>query len=80
MKSAIFIKLRRDKVNRLPKELVNKVTELTKTLNEAYDTLMDISTQLNNYCDNNNLTEDDVNEEDIKVIELLEDTVWKFNF
>ena len=41
---------------------------------------MDISTQLNNYCDNNNLTEDDVNEEDIKVIELLEDTVWKFNF
>lgn len=80
MKSVIFIKLRRDKVNRLPKELVNKVTELTKTLNEAYDTLMDISTQLNNYCDNNNLTEDDVNEEDIKVIELLEDTVWKFNF
>lgn len=67
-------------MNRLPKELVNKVTELTKTLNEAYDTLMDISTQLNNYCDNNNLTEDDVNEEDIKVIELLEDTVWKFNF
>lgn len=80
MKSAIFIKLRRDKVNRLPKELVNKVTELTKTLNEAYDTLMDISTQLNNYCDNNNLTEDDVNEEDIKVIELLEDTLWKFDF
>ena len=79
MKSAIFIKLRRDKVNRLPKELVNKVTELTKTLNEAYDTLMDISTQLNNYCDNNNLTEDDINEEDIRVIELLEDTVWKFN-
>lgn len=67
-------------MNRLPKELVNKVTELTKTLNEAYDTLMDISTQLNNYCDNNNLTEDDVNEEDIKVIELLEDTVRKFNF
>lgn len=67
-------------MNRLPKELVNKMTELTKTLNEAYDTLMDISTQLNNYCDNNNLTEDDVNEEDIKVIELLEDTVWKFNF
>ena len=67
-------------MNRLPKELVNKVTELTKTLNETYDTLMDISTQLNNYCDNNNLTEDDVNEEDIKVIELLEDTVWKFNF
>ena len=66
-------------MNRLPKELVNKMTELTKTLNEAYDTLMDISTQLNNYCDNNNLTEDDVNEEDIKVIELLEDTVWKFN-
>lgn len=80
MKSAIFIKLRRDKVNRLPKELVNKMTELTKTLNEAYDTLMDISTQLNNYCDNNNLTEGDVNEEDIRVIELLEDTVWKFNF
>ena len=45
-------------MNRLPKELVNKMTELTKTLNEAYDTLMDISTQLNNYCDNNNLTED----------------------
>ena len=67
------------KVNRLPKELVNKMTELTKTLNEAYDTLMDISTQLNNYCDNNNLTEDDINEEDIRVIELLEDTVWKFN-
>lgn len=67
-------------MNRLPKELVNKMTELTKTLNEAYDTLMDISTQLNNYYDNNNLTEDDVNEEDIKVIELLEDTVWKFNF
>lgn len=67
-------------MNRLPKELVNKMTELTKTLNEAYNTLMDISTQLNNYCDNNNLTEDDVNEEDIKVIELLEDTVWKFNF
>ena len=67
-------------MNRLPKELVNKMTELTKTLNEAYDTLMDISIQLNNYCDNNNLTEDDVNEEDIKVIELLEDTVWKFNF
>lgn len=67
-------------MNRLPKELVNKVTELTKTLNEAYDTLMDISTQLNNYCDNNNLTEDDVNEEDIKVIELLEDTLWKFDF
>lgn len=67
-------------MNRLPKELVNKVTELTKTLNEAYDTLMDISTQLNNYCDNNNLTEGDVNEEDIRVIELLEDTVWKFNF
>ena len=66
-------------MNRLPKELVNKVTELTKTLNEAYDTLMDISTQLNNYCDNNNLTEDDINEEDIRVIELLEDTVWKFN-
>ena len=66
-------------MNRLPKELVNKMTELTKTLNEAYDTLMDISIQLNNYCDNNNLTEDDVNEEDIKVIELLEDTVWKFN-
>lgn len=67
-------------MNRLPKELVNKVTELTKALNEAYDTLMDISTQLNNYCDNNNLAEDDVNEEDIKVIELLEDTLWKFNF
>lgn len=67
-------------MNRLPKELVNKMTELTKTLNEAYDTLMDISTQLNNYCDNNNLTEDDVNEEDIKVIELLEDTLWKFDF
>lgn len=67
-------------MNRLPKELVNKTIELTKTLNEAYDTLMDISTQLNNYCDNNNLTEDDVNEEDIKVIELLENTVWKFNF
>lgn len=67
-------------MNRLPKELVNKMTELTKTLNEAYDTLMDISTQLNNYCDNNNLTEGDVNEEDIRVIELLEDTVWKFNF
>ena len=67
-------------MNRLPKELVNKMTELTKTLNEAYDTLMDISTQLNNYCDNNNLTEDDINEEDIRVIELLEDTVWKFNF
>ena len=67
-------------MNRLPKELVNKMTELTKTLNEAYDTLMDISIQLNNYCDNNNLTEDDVNEEDIKVIELLEDTGWKFNF
>ena len=67
-------------MNRLPKELVNKMTELTKILNEAYDALMDISTQLNNYCDNNNLTEDDVNEEDIKVIELLEDTVWKFNF
>lgn len=67
-------------MNRLPKELVNKVTELTKTLNEAYDTLMDISTQLNNYCDNNNLTEDDVNEEDIKVIKLLEDTLWKFDF
>lgn len=66
-------------MNRLPKELVNKMTELTKTLNEAYDTLMDISTQLNNYCDNNNLTEDDVNEEDIRVIELLEDTIWKFN-
>lgn len=66
-------------MNRLPKELVNKMTELTKTLNEAYDTLMDISTQLNNYCDNNNLTEDDINEEDIRVIELLEDTVWKFN-
>lgn len=67
-------------MNRLPKELVNKTTELTKTLNEAYDTLMDISTQLNNYCDNNNFTEDDVNEEDIRIIELLEDTVWKFNF
>ena len=67
-------------MNRLPKELVNKMTELTKTLNEAYDTLMDISTQLNNYCDNNNLTEGDVNEEDIRVIELLEDTLWKFNF
>ena len=67
-------------MNRLPKELVNKMTELTKTLNEAYDTLMDISTQLNNYCDNNNLTEGDVNEEDIRVIELLEDTVWTFNF
>lgn len=67
-------------MNRLPKELVNKMTELTKTLNEAYDTLMDISTQLNNYCDNNNLTEDDVNEEDIRVIELLEDTLWKFDF
>lgn len=66
-------------MNRLPKELVNKMTELTKTLNEAYDTLMDISTQLNNYCDNNNLTEDDVDEEDIRVIELLEDTIWKFN-
>ena len=66
-------------MNRLPKELVNKMTELTKTLNEAYDTLMDISTQLNNYCDNNNLTEDDINEEDIRVIELLEDTIWKFN-
>ena len=66
-------------MNRLPKELVNKMTELTKILNEAYDTLMDISTQLNNYCDNNNLTEDDINEEDIRVIELLEDTVWKFN-
>ena len=56
------------------------MTELTKTLNEAYDTLMDISTQLNNYCDNNNFTEDDVNEEDIRIIELLEDTVCKFNF
>jgi hypothetical protein len=67
-------------VNRLPKELVDKTIELTKTLNEAYDTLMDISTQLNNYCDNNNFTEDDVNEEDIRIIELLEDTVWKFNF
>lgn len=67
-------------MNRLPKELVNKTIELTKTLNEAYDTLMDISTQLNNYCDNNNFTEDDVNEEDIRIIELLEDTVWKFNF
>ncbi len=67
-------------MNRLPKELVDKTIELTKTLNEAYDTLMDISTQLNNYCDNNNFTEDDVNEEDIRIIELLEDTVWKFNF
>lgn len=64
---------------RLPKELCEEMKSLTKTLNDSYTKLMEISATFNEFANAHNVTEETVHEDDLEIVETLEEVVDKFS-
>lgn len=63
---------------RLPQDLIQEMETLIEALNTDYKKLISVATKFNEFGEVNGLTEEEVNNDDLKIVELLEEAVDNF--